>query len=336
MMRHLFAVLMVLLADPAMAREPVIDMHLHALAADDQGPPPLALCTPMDPMPTWDNRQPWTQAFVDYLKHPPCRDPIWSPLSNDAVRDRSLAEMRRWNVIGTVSGPMERLRDWHTREPERVLFGVLPDDDELSDAPKLTADLVSLKTKGELTVVGEVGAEYAGIAPDDKRLEGLWQAAEAMDVPVALHVGPGPPGTAYLPGMGYRARMSNPLLLEDVLVHHPRLRLQVMHAGYPMLDEMLALLYAHPQVYVDTGVIVWTQPRPAFYHYLRTLVEAGFGKRIMFGSDQMVWPEAIGRSIKVIEDAPFLSRAQKRDILYNNAARFLRLDAATIARHRAM
>ena len=117
---------------------------------------------------------------------------------------------------------------------------------------------------------------------------------------------------------------------------HPKLRLEVMHAGFPMLDDTLALLYAHPQVYVDLGVIAYTQPRPAFYRYLQALVDAGFGDRIMFGSDQMVWPETIERAIDVIEQAPFLTKAQKRDILYNNAARFLRLDAATIARHHAM
>ena len=51
------------------------------------------------------------------------------------------------------------------------------------------------------------------------------------------------------------------LTLEEVLVKHPKLRLYVMHAGFPMLDDMLAVLYAHPQVHVDTGVIVFTQPR---------------------------------------------------------------------------
>ena len=126
------------------------------------------------------------------------------------------------------------------------------------------------------------------------------------------------------------------LLLEDVLVKHPKLRINVMHAGYPMLNDTLALLYAHPQVYVDTGVIVYTQPRPAFYRYLQALVDAGFGKRILFGSDQMVWPETIERAIAVIDEAPFLSPEQKRDIFYNNAARFLRLDVATVARHQAM
>jgi predicted TIM-barrel fold metal-dependent hydrolase len=45
----------------------------------------------------------------------------------------------------------------------------------------------------------------------------------------------------------------------------------------------------------------------------------------MFGSDQMVWPEAIGMAIDAVESAEFLTEAQKRDIFYNNAARFLRL-----------
>jgi hypothetical protein len=63
------------------------------------------------------------------------------------------------------------------------------------------------------------------------------------------------------------------------------------------------------------------------------LVEAGYGKRVMFGSDQMIWPEAIEVAVKSITEAPFLSAQQKRDILYNNAARFLRLDQETIDRH---
>ena len=58
----------------------------------------------------------------------------------------------------------------------------------------------------------------------------------------------------------------------------------------------------------------------------RALMRAGFGKRLMFGSDQMVWPEGIGMAIEGIESAGFLTPEQKRDIFYNNAVRFLRLD----------
>ena len=53
----------------------------------------------------------------------------------------------------------------------------------------------------------------------------------------------------------------------------------------------------------------------------------------MYGSDQMIWPEAIAKSIDAIESADVLTPEQKRDIFYNNAARFLRLSEAEIARH---
>jgi predicted TIM-barrel fold metal-dependent hydrolase len=100
-----------------------------------------------------------------------------------------------------------------------------------------------------------------------------------------------------------------------------------------MLDDLLAVLWAHPQVYVDTGVIDYVLPRAEFHRYLQRIVEAGFGKRVMFGSDQMVWPGVVERAIESIDSATFLSEAQKRDILYNNAANFLRFSEAQIAKH---
>jgi uncharacterized protein len=320
---------------PALAQdgEPIIDMHVHALAADDQGPPPLAMCTPINPMPSFDNSKPALMNVMMMFKKPNCSDPIWSPMTTEEVMQRSLEVMKRNDVIGVVTGRGTILKKWMAAAPERVMPSLIPD---LPIPADFAAELERAKKAGQIKVLGELGFQYDGIAPDDSRLEALWAAAEAQDIPVAIHMGPGPPGVAYFPGSGYRARLSSPLLLEDVLTRHPKLRVNIMHAGFPMLDDTLALLYAHPQVYLDTGVIVYTQPRPAFYRYLQALVEAGFGERVMFGSDQMVWPEAIERSIAVINEAPFLTKAQKRDILYNNAARFLRLDAATIARHKAM
>ena len=79
------------------------------------------------------------------------------------------------------------------------------------------------------------------------------------------------------------------------------------------------------QVYADLAVINWIPPRQEFHDYLHRLVQTGLGKRLMFGSDQMIWPEAIGMAIESIESAGFLTAEQKRDIFYNNAARFLRL-----------
>jgi uncharacterized protein len=47
----------------------------------------------------------------------------------------------------------------------------------------------------------------------------------------------------------------------------------------------------------------------------------------------MIWPRTIEVAIQSIESADFLTAEQKRDIFYNNAARFLRLEQAEAARH---
>ena len=105
----------------------------------------------------------------------------------------------------------------------------------------------------------------------------------------------------------------------------------VMIAAMPMVDELLMVLNAHPQVYVDISADNWGVPRAEFHAILKRIVAAGYGRRIMFGSDQMVWPQTIEVAIDAITEADYLSEDQKRDILYNNAARFLRLTDAEIA-----
>lgn len=76
----------------------------------------------------------------------------------------------------------------------------------------------------------------------------------------------------------------------------------------------------YPQVYADLAAINWLRPREEFHEYLRALMRAGFGKRLMLGSDQMIWPEGIGLAIEGIESAQFLTADQKRDIFYNNGS----------------
>jgi predicted TIM-barrel fold metal-dependent hydrolase len=320
------AVLAVILAAaPALGQgpPPVIDVHLHALPADAQGPPPLAMCTPVTPGLYWDQRAPWPERFMATFKEPPCSDPVWSPETDEELMRRTLAVMQRRNVIGVASGPAELVARWRAAAPDRIIPGLMLDGVSGGETPEVVRRMVEA---GDLAVLGELTNQYAGIEPSDPRLEPFLSLAEELDIPVGIHIGAGPPGAPYLGSDEYRARLHSPLTVEDALLRHPNLRVYVMHAGWPMLDDMLAVLWAHPQVHVGLGVIVYALPRAEFYRYLRTLVEAGFGSRIMFGSDQMVWPETLERAIDVIEEAPFLTEEQKRDILYNNAARFLRLD----------
>jgi predicted TIM-barrel fold metal-dependent hydrolase len=49
----------------------------------------------------------------------------------------------------------------------------------------------------------------------------------------------------------------------------------------------------------------------------------------------MVWPDSLPIAVAAIAEAEFLTADQKRDIFYNNAARFLRLTPDQVAADRA-
>jgi len=334
-MRHPYLAICTLLtvAGPTTAQErpPIFDVHLHAQRAADQGPPPLALCTPQAEWPGWDPVTPYGSVWMDLVKNPPCDDPLWSPETDEEVRDGTLEVMERLNVFGVLSGEDQDLQaEWMGAAPGRFVPGAVIG----GPAGWLPPDsLRGLIADGHVQVIGEVVSQYRGVAPGDPEMTPYWQLAEEFDVPVGIHVGTGPPGVMYLeePISGYRARLHSALTLEPVLVEYPSVRVYIMHAGWPMVDDLLALLWAHPQVYVDVGIISYWLPD--FESYLKRIVDAGFGKRVMFGSDQMLWPEAIARAVQRIEGMDFLTPEQKRDIFYHNAARFFRFTQAEIDRH---
>jgi hypothetical protein len=203
------------------------------------------------------------------------------------------------------------------------------------DAPSDLPDTTWLRGElqaGRIRGFGEMSPQYLGMSPADLRLNPYWALAEEFDIPVGIHMGFGPPGAAYessptpFKSPNYRMAANDPILLEDVLLRHKRLRLFVMHAGWPRLESMLALLYAHPHVYVDIAGLQFEAavPRAEYERYLRGLVQAGFADRIMFGSD---FPGQLRPGIDAILAADYLTEEQKADILCGNAARFLRLDA---------
>jgi len=277
-------------------RPAIVDVHVHAYAKDER----------------------WTHKVANPITGQPM-----TATTEQTHMQATLAEMKKYNIVkAVVSNDYQAVLRWSGASAEHIIVSYGFDDPSAPDLDFLRREHAA----GRLKALGEIGTQYGGIAPNDAKMEPYYALAEELGIPVGIHIGLSKPGIAYDDSPKYRAALSNPMLLEEVLIRHPKLRIYVMHAGWPMSDQMVALMWAHPQVYVDTGVIDWALPRKEFHAYLRRLVEAGFGKRIMFGSDQMVWPEAIGMAVEGIESAAFLTPGEKRDILYNNAVRFFRLD----------
>lgn len=248
-----------------------------------------------------------------------------------AERERlTLEQMRKHNIVlGLVSGPDAAMASMRRAGGDRIWAGAFLDDGGNVLPP--TEALRKAFISGDLKVMAEIGAQYRGLNPSDPWFEPYLALAEEFDIPVGIHTGLGPPASPYTCCPKFSVNLGNPALLEPMLKKHPKLRVWIMHAGWPYLQETKAILYMYPQVYADVAVINWIIPRAEFHQYLRELMTAGFGDRLMFGSDQMIWPESIGLAVQGVASADFLSEAQKRDIFYNNAARFLRVQPGDAA-----
>jgi hypothetical protein len=283
------------------ARAPIIDVHLHAYGDDAFAQP--------NPNPV-TGKAPAITSEVEHMR-------------------ATLAAMRRHGIVkGHVSNdncPLDVLRRWRAADPDLIVAAPYFEGTAGSPLPDIAA-LRAEYAAGWLGAMGEIGAQYGGLSADDPKLAPYFALAEELDLPVGVHTGLAAPGTPYRCCPDFRVTLGSPRLLEPVLIRHPKLRLNIMHGGWPYLEDTKAIMNMYPQVYADLAVIDWIIPREEFHDHLRALMRAGFGKRLMFGSDQMLWPEAIGMAVEGIESARFLTPGQKRDIFHDNAARFLRLE----------
>jgi predicted TIM-barrel fold metal-dependent hydrolase len=312
-MRCIFLAVLFSISVPALAQTdaqrsyegPIIDMHLHArsvLLRTAEGVPIPRGCNPQP----CDSVPAQVQEDGDYLRH-------------------TLAAMERNNIVLGFLSSAESLGEtyrWQKAAPGRFIASPSVGDPDLIDLNDLRKEYES----GRLGGMGELGIQYAGIAVGDSRVTPFFALAEEFDVPVLIHHhGTGGPSDQF------RISLGHPELLEQILVERPNLYIFIETSGFPYLEETIALMYRYRNVYGDLSLGKYP-PRMAD-KYLRDLVDAGLGKRIMFASDQGLWPERIDETIDMVDSAEYLSDDQKQDIFYNNAARFLRLSEDEIAKH---
>jgi len=286
----------------AQDRLPVIDMHLHSY--DDSS----------------------------YFVAPDQRGEM-APPSASAHFDATYASLREHNIVlGVVSGSTSSEEDWLARDADgRLLRGF--SSSNLGDWNPEAFE--ALAREGGVDVFGEIGAFYRGMTLADPLFDPYLKICEEYGIPVAYHTGGGPPGITYRGAPNARVDHGNPLHIEDVLVKYPKLKIYLMHAGEAFYEEAARLMMGYSQVYADLGVVLWAHPATQYYgeEFLRRAKRFGILDRVMFGSDQMVWPHAIKDSIDHLESLDFLAEQDRRDILYNNAARFLGLTEEQIAEH---
>jgi uncharacterized protein len=277
----------------------IIDVHFHTRSAGDYGPVP-----PPNPV---SGKTPHAS-------------------SNEEIYNVNVALLKKYNVVKAIcSGTLRRTADFTAKDSGRFLPALEFPDHQNNPLPD-TATFRKMALEKKFVAFGELGLQYEGETLADPKYAPYLAICEQAGIPVLLHTGEAAPNTPYMPCCPkFTINSGRPLLIEPVLIKYPKLKVMLMHMGFPFLDETKAILNVYPQVSVDLSVIDWAVPTQEFYSYVQSLLVAGFGKRIMYGSDQMIWEDAIEMAINKIEKAPFLTAQQKNDIFYNNAVTFFGL-----------
>ncbi len=264
-----------------------------------------------------------------------------------------LAELEAHDVVLALMSmtSSEQLDEWSNKASDSTIAAVMmpcpknlakpdyycfPDHEGMPELAWLEANLKS----GKVRALHELMFNYDGTLPSSERMRPYWALAEKYDVVVGVHTWSGPPPGASIrrdPNCcpNYDGEIGNPKNLRPVLEMYPGLRIWLQHVGSDgdqkpeLWTETLALLADYPNVYLDLSITNSVLPIEVYETAIIRLVDAGFGDRIMFGSDNMPVNPILER-MNAIES---LSSTQRRDILYNNAANFLRLSPELRRRH---
>lgn len=169
----------------------------------------------------------------------------------------------------------------------------------------------------KIDFLGEVLNEYYGISPSDSSLHPYYGLAQEFNLPIGIHSGLAGPNHLC---PNYNPEMGDPILMKTILTKFPGLKIWIMHAGAPYLKGTLEILRDYPQVYADISVLANPDimDNENFNSYMKSLIDAGFENRLMFGSDN----GDLNKMINAINELDFLTVEQKEKIFFGNAETF--------------
>ena len=121
------------------------------------------------------------------------------------------------------------------------------------------------------------------LAPNYQNFEPLCDAARAIyahaekrRLPILFHQGTSPVRRAPI-------RYAHPLVMDEIAVAFPELRVIMAHMGHPWQGDTAVVVRKHPHVYADISGLFY---RPySFYHGMRLAYEWGVMDKLLFASD---------------------------------------------------
>jgi uncharacterized protein len=157
-----------------------------------------------------------------------------------------------------------------------------------------------------------------GFWPNDRMAYPLYEAIAEAGAIALFHTGQTGVGSGMPGGMGMRLKYSNPMVIDDVAVDFPEMKIILAHPSFPWQEEALSVATHKPNVYIDMSGWSPKYFPPILIKYANSILK----KKMLFGSD---WP-AITPDRWLADFAEIDIKEEVRPmILKDNAVRLLNL-----------
>lgn len=117
---------------------------------------------------------------------------------------------------------------------------------------------------------------FADLPPNDPRMYPIYEKAQELNIPVNIHMG-------WLP-IGHM-KNQNPILIDDVAIEFPKLKIIVAHAGFHWATDCFLLMKKHLHVYADLSLWFLLFPADWVARQLSLAKHQGIFKKLLWGSD---------------------------------------------------
>jgi hypothetical protein len=140
----------------------------------------------------------------------------------------------------------------------------------------------------------KLGPNYQVFDPLGAASLRVYELAERHGLPILFHQGASPVQDAPL-------RYAHPLLMDEIAIRFPELRIVMAHLGHPWQRDAIVTIRKHPHVYADVSALFY---RPwSFYEGLRLATEWGTLGKLLFGSDfPVATPAETAAGLRAVND----------------------------------
>lgn len=132
---------------------------------------------------------------------------------------------------------------------------------------------------------GVKGFKFHGIAqnahPADRMAYPIYEVIAEHKLPAIFHTGHSGMGTGMRGGGGMRLKYGRPMLIDDVAVDFPDMKIILAHPSWPWVDESLSMALHKNNVFIDLSGWSPRYFQPQIIQYANTQLK----HKMMFGSD---------------------------------------------------